>query len=724
MRSSPGAAPERAQPDPVAPARRFSFALAGRWLRRADADTEAGVESGRFLGRWVVLSILIGIVAGLGAIVFYSSIGFISRHALGGIAGAFPPEPLGEGGNTAIRPFAHPWLVPLVTTIGGLISGLLVFLLAPEAQGHGTDAAIASFHFKAGQMRTRIVPIKLLASAITIGTGGSAGREGPAAQISAGFGSLLANVLRLSAADRRMCVAIGMGAGIGAIFRAPLGGAMLAAEILYLHDLEAAALLPSLIASIVGYAIFGSFTGWSPIFGTQGGITFDKPIQLLYFAVLGIICGLVGLLYARGFYGIEALFERLPMPRALKPALGGLLVGLLALVMPQVLGTGYGWVQLGMDNRLLALPLWVVLLLPFAKILTTGLSIGSGGSGGIFGPGMVIGGMLGAAFWRLGYGLLPGMPAQPASFTIVAMMALFGGVAHAPLAVMVMVAEMTGNLTLLAPAMIAVGLASLVVGDQTIYRSQLPSRVDSPAHRYRYAFPLLSTLTIGDALKTAPLILTADERLDVAAARLETGESSGAPVVDAAGAVIGVLTQRDLARIPQAEWGERAVRAAMSAPKTNFTTGQPLDDALDTLAGDGLTWAPVLDEGRRERLLGTVSIPGILATYRSGLRKTVRRASGLAVGSVLIEARVTAGSPFLAGPVRDLALPAETLLVSYRRGDQVATPRGDSEFAEGDMITLVTNRAQEGAVRRFLDTRVVTTTGAKSRRKSSALLEP
>lgn len=683
-----------------------SVDLLRRFLRRPDSGGADGVESGRFLGRWVVLSLLIGVVAGLGAIVFYISIGFVSRHVLGAVAGVYPPEPFGEGGNTSISPFARPWLVPVITTLGGLVSGVLVYLLAPEAQGHGTDAAISSFHFKAGQMRARIVPVKLIASAITIGTGGSAGREGPVAQISAGFGSLMANVLRLSAADRRICVAVGMGAGIGAIFRAPLGGAMLAAEILYLHDLEAEVLLPSLIASIVGYTIFGSYTGWSPIFGTQGGITFNQPIQLVYFAALGLLCGLVGLVYARGFYRIEEIFHRLPMPQALKPALGGLLVGLLALVMPQVLGTGYGWVQIGMDARLLTIPLWVVLLLPFAKILATSLSIGSGGSGGIFGPGMVIGGMLGAAFWRLGYGILPGMPAQPASFTIVAMMALFGGVAHAPLAVMLMVAEMTGNLTLLAPAMVAVGLATLVVGDQTIYRSQLPSRVDSPAHRYRYAFPLLSTLTVGDALAPAALTLTPDDRLDAAAARLDAAEFSGAPVLDEAGAVVGILTRRDLARIPHDEWSQRLVRAVMSAPKTNFDSTQPLDDVLDTMAGDGLTWAPVLDKQQRERMLGTVSVTGILAAYRGGLRRTVRRASGLAIGSVLIEAQVTATSPLRDRPVHTLALPGETLLVSYRRGDIVATPNGATVFEEGDVITLVTNRAGETEVRRFLETTV------------------
>jgi CIC family chloride channel protein len=157
---------------------------------------------------------------------------------------------------------------------------------------------------------------------------------------------------------------------------------------------------------------------------------------------------------------------------------------------------GYGWVQVSMGLGLLSIPLWVILLLPFAKIVTTGLSIGSGGSGGIFGPGMVIGGMLGATVWRLSYHVLPGIPATPGPFVIVGMMALFGGIAHAPLAVMLMVAEMTGNLSLLAPAMIAVGISSIIVGKDTIYISQVDTRADSPAHRLQLSFPLLSTLAV------------------------------------------------------------------------------------------------------------------------------------------------------------------------------------------------------------------------------------
>ena len=222
---------------------------------------------------------------------------------------------------------------------------------------------------------------------------------------------------------------------------------------------------------------FGSMQicdGWNPIFTISENLAFTSPFQSGYYVVLGLLCGGVGLLYARGFYGTTHMFHRLRLPRWIKPGIGGLCVGLIGLALPQALGMGYGWVQISMTSPgLLSLPLWVILLLPFAKFVTTGLSIGSGGSGGIFGPGMVIGGMLGAVVWRLTYHVLPGVPDSPGPFVIVGMMALFGGIAHAPLAVMLMVAEMTGNLSMLAPAMIAVGIASILVGKNSIYTKQV-----------------------------------------------------------------------------------------------------------------------------------------------------------------------------------------------------------------------------------------------------------
>jgi CIC family chloride channel protein len=600
----------------------------------------SGFEGQAYLAKWALLSTVIGVVAGLGAALFFWALQLATDVFLGALAGYAPPLPIGEGGVAGLPATGAPPLVPLVVALGGLISGAIVFSLAPEAEGHGTDAAIDSIHHHGGRVRARIPPIKLLASAITIGSGGSGGREGPTAQISAGFGSLLATWLRLSAQDRRIAVAAGMGAGIGAIFRAPLGGAVMAAEILYLHDLEVGAIIPGLIASIVGYTVFGAFYGFEPIFGAQPGMALESPIQLPYYAALGIACGLVGIVYAKWFYAISGAFHRLQVPRWLKPAVGGLLVGGIGLALPEVLHTGYGWVQVGMSQDLLGLPLWVVLVMPFAKIVATGLSIGSGGSGGIFGPGMVIGGFVGAAVWRLGFGVVPGLPADPAPFVIVGMMALFGGIAHAPLAVMLMVAEMTGNLSLLAPAMIAVALSTALVGDRTIYQSQLPNRAASPAHRVRLSFPLLSSLSVRDAMTPG----------------------SGQPD--------GPALAPDLA----------------------------LDEALEHLTDAAASSAPVVEDGQ---VIGQVGMRDVVRTYKSTLRQSVRRVSALPPETVLFEVAVAAGSPLVGRPLAELRLPPSTLVVSILRDGEVLFPRAATEILGEDRLTVLASVGSEAAVRRY-----------------------
>ena len=248
------------------------------------------------------------------------------------------------------------------------------------------------------------------------------------------------------------------------------------------------------------------------------------------------------------------------MPRELRPAIAGLAVGCLGLALPGVLGTGYGWVQAGLDRTtLLGLPLWVVLALPFAKIPATSLSIGSGGSGGIFGPGMVIGGLLGAGIWRLLEPIAPGVPVDPSPFVIVAMMALFGSIAHAPLAVMLMVAEMTDSLAMLGPAMLAIGIATLVVGDRSIYATQLRSRAESPAHRFRFALPLMAAIPAGDAARAPRAVLRPDETAGVGRARLEAADVPGAPVVDRDGTVRGSVDLETLvAADPAVAVGELA----------------------------------------------------------------------------------------------------------------------------------------------------------------------
>ncbi|MFL5302874.1 MAG: chloride channel protein [Anaeromyxobacteraceae bacterium] len=579
---------------------------------RRSTPAAAGFESTRRLAKWLVVGSVIGCVAGLGSIVFYGALELASDLLLGRLAGYYPPATAGEG-VTRVAPMVHRWALPVVTALGGLVSGLLVLWLAPEAEGHGTDEAIDAIHRRGGAMRARAIPVKLVASALTIGSGGSAGREGPAAQISAGFGALLGRWFLRDAQDRRIAVAAGTGAGIGAIFRAPLGGALLAAEILYLHDMEVEAIIPSLIASIVGYTIYGAWFGYTPIFGAHPSLELGPPIQLAYYAVLGLLSGAGGLLYARAFYGITARFKQLRFPAWARPALGGLAVGVIGLALPEVIHTGYGWVQLAMTrDGVLAMSPLVLVLIPLGKIVATSLSIGSGGSGGIFGPGMVVGGMLGAVLWRAGYGLLPGLPADPAPFVIIGMMALFGSIAHAPLAVMLMVAEMTGSLSLLAPAMIAVAVATAVVGDRTIYEAQLRDRGASLYHRLKLSYPMLAVVAVREAIERAPAIRE-DVTARAALERLAASDATAAVLVDGGGRATGAVTREALERAllhdPASLATEAAARLVISADET-------LESAMLAQSRATAHVAAVVDG---DAALGIVTSRGILATYRHAI---------------------------------------------------------------------------------------------------------
>ena len=407
------------------------------------------------------------------------------------------------------------------------------------------------------------------------------------------------------------------------------------------------------------------------------------------------------MLYAKFFYGTVHVSRRIPLPSWLKPAVGGLLVGLIGLVVPQAIGTGYGWLQAGMNTDIFSLPLWIILAIPLIKIVATSFSIGTGGSGGIFGPGMVIGGMLGAAFWRVGHGVLPGMPPSPASFTIVAMMALFGGIAHAPLAVMLMVAEMTGNLSLLAPAMIAVGLATLVTGDNTIYSSQLRTRADSPAHRYQYSFPLLGSLSVRDAMR--PLTVLLAQRMTVAEAEreLEGHSLPGAPVVDD-GHLTGVFTLSDVEHVPPDDRPTLPIARVMTSNPISIEPSASLDRALDSLATAGVSWMPVTEEPRG-RVLGTVSAASIVQAYRGALNWTVHRLRGITSGTVLLESRLDAGSPLAGKYLRETHLPPETLVVSIQRDGVTIMPRGDTQLRPGDLLVIITGEASESTVRAYLE---------------------
>ena len=643
-----------------------------------------------YLRKWLVLGALIGVVAGLAAIVFIFALEYSSKLLLEGLGGYQPPLPVGEGNRLAAGEFTRPWAIPLVVGIGGLISGILVFRFAPEAEGHGTDAAIAAIHHNPRSMRGRVTIIKLLSSAATIGSGGSAGREGPTAQISAGFGSLLARRLDLSPQDARIAVTVGVGAGIGAIFRAPLGGAVLGTEILYRDDLEPDALLPSLVASIVGFSVFGAAEGFTPIFGTLGTPQFDHPVQLVYYAVLGIAAGLVARLYARGFYATVSLTKRIRGSAMLKPAVAGVLVGLAGLAFPESLATGYGWLQRGMSDGLPDVALWVILLLPFVKIATTSLSIGSGGSGGIFGPGMVIGGFVGLGVWRILHDIAPGMPDVPAPFMVVGMIACFGSVAHAPLGLMLMVAEMTGSLALLPPAMIAIGLATVVVRDDSIYESQLRSRADAPGHRARFGLPLLGSTPVREVMRPPHLVIPAEAPLSEVHSAMHAAHLTVAPVVDGH-RFVGVLASDE----PD-DSDTTTAEAAADTSYPSVSSDANLDSALDAMVSAGVNWIPVLE---RDRVAGVIAMTEVIGGYQTALRRALRLLTGVTGTAVLMEVAGGADSPFAGMRMSRAPWPVGCVAVSIDRHSQLVAPTPDTELRAGDVVVVVAPAGTETEIR-------------------------
>lgn len=663
----------------------------GGWVRRQS-----------YLPKWLVLGAAIGVIAGLGAVAFYWALREAGHLLLGDLGGYRPPRPTGEGGGAGTGGFTRWWAIPLVVGGGGLLSGLLVFRLAPEAEGHGTDAAIDAVHTNPRKIRARAVLVKLVSSAITIGSGGSGGREGPTAQISAGFGSLLARTLDLSPEDGRVAVSVGIGSGIGAIFGAPLGGAVLAADIVYQDDFESEALVPGLVASIIAYTVFGLTEGFKPLFGYAApGYQFHQPVQLVWFAVIGVLAGLVGLAYNSVFYGTVRLSNRLPGHRAVKPALGGLLVGLLGLAVPEALGTGYGWVQHALDRpQLLHLSIWIVLALPLAKIVATSLSIGTGGSGGIFGPGMVIGAFVGAAVWRVLEPFAPGIPHSPAPFVIVGMMACFGSIARAPLAMMLMVAEMTGSLTILAPAMVAVGLAYLIVrrAGRTIYVSQLRNREEAQAARLRLGLPLLARVPVGEAMVTPRLVLDADTPLADAAVALERAKVPGAPVTDRDGRFVGIAAATSVAS--RLEAGHDQPVASVADPTApTLTSSATLDQVVDALP-QGQPWLPVLDDERRVH--GIIAFSDVVRGYRRAVRADASRLARVASNASIYEHRIAPDAPAVGATIADAGLPDGTIVVSVLRGDTVHYDVGHLVLQPEDVLTVLARPQTDDAITELL----------------------
>jgi CIC family chloride channel protein len=590
-----------------------------RWFPEFLALTRRRIGSqARLLG----LAVLVGIIAGLGAVVFSAACQIVVHYALDIAVGYRPEGPVGEallrwGWLKESDRVFNPWLLLLIAPLGGLLSGWLVFTYAPEAEGHGTDAVIAAYHSPNGRIRPRVPIIKTIASAVTIGTGGSGGREGPIAQIGAGFGSFLADLLRLRPTHRRILMAAGMGAGIAAIFRAPLAGALFAAEVLYWSpEFEPEVIMPAGVASVVSYCTFGIVFGYHSLFQIDPQrFHFENAWQLIPYFVLALCMVVLAMIYTRSFYGFTHLFHRLPIDRRLKPALGAFLTVVVGLALYfligdrlvlSVLSFGYGVLQKGLNPHT-EVTVLVLLTVAFGKIITTGLTIGSGGSGGVFGPSMVIGGCGGGAIGLLFQTQWPGL--DPGSFVIVGMAAFFAAAAKTPFSTLVIVSEMTGDYNLILPTLWVCTFAFLLSDDQSLYRSQVESRSRSPAHQGTFVRQALAGVTLGSFLKSewnGPWVRAGDP-LPVVMERFLSPDTTVLPVVDLEQRLLGVISMEELIVALQADVAQTLLLATdLMRPVKPLKPNDTLERAQELFVENDLPALPVIDPGNNKRLMGMV----------------------------------------------------------------------------------------------------------------------
>lgn len=582
-----------------------------------------GSKNIKVAGKRLFYFVLIGIIAGCGALLFHYLCGLGMHYFLDLIAGYRPSSPAGEH---LLLPHTqtsfNKWMLLILPALGGIISGWLVYTFAPEAEGHGTDAAIEAYHHKGGLIRGRIPIIKTIASTITLTTGGSGGREGPIAQIGAGFGSFLATKLKLSERQRRIMMAAGIGAGVGSIFRAPLAGALFSAEVLYRDpDFESDVIIPAGISSVVAYCVFCLFSGWGSLFDSPD-FKFQNPLELGPYIVLAGILVLLAILYVKIFYGVTNLFKKFSIPNHIKPAIGGLITGIIGFFLPYTLAFGYGIAQQAIFNQV-AIPTLIALAL--GKILTTSFSIGSGGSGGVFGPSIVIGGAMGGAVGKIFNLIMPSVVTHPGAFVIVGMAGFFAAVSNTPISTIIFISEMTNSYHLLLPSLLVCSLCYLLCQHWTIYEKQVKSRVDSPVHAGEFMMDILQTIKVGELRHLIKEIRCVNEDMLFSEFKkiFSTTKQHYFPVIDSKGDLSGIFSSNDVREVIFTHHIEQLVvmKDIMVSDLIYTTPVEDLNTVLLKLTYKNIDALPVMDQEDSGSLIGFIYRRDIISYYNEHIKK-------------------------------------------------------------------------------------------------------
>ena len=515
----------------------------------------------------------------------------------------------------------------LLPILGGLCSGLVVYLFCKDAEGMGTDSMIYSFHQREGKMDSKVPFVKSIATIFTLSGSGSGGKEGPISQIGAGIGTIVADMLGSGARARRTLLLAGTAGGLGAIFHAPLGGAITAAEMVYKEDVESDALIPCILSSGTAFLVTEFFTGKARVFQLKDSVSYSA-YEFPFYMLLGILCYLGGKSFIYLYTRIQEISNNISIPFYLKPALGGLLCSLLYLFFPEVSGTGDEFIEDSLQNQTKVLasyqyisPIILYFLLFLFKILATSLTVGLGGSAGVFGPSLFSGCMLGGAMALVAESFL-GMGNSPAGFMLVGMGAFYSGVASAPIAGMIMVCEMVGNYELLPPLMLVTILSVSLGNRMTIYKSQLLNRFSTPAHFWDMNQDIMDKIYLKDIPEFIRTLAILDSKTAIESLRKKALELQASDfIVSDNGRYFGVLSLRKVNTI--LEMGDENSHLPIGELcDTNISPiliTASLKSAFYTLLEFDIDKAPIIDFDNK--LIGYLRISDLFRIYYKHIKK-------------------------------------------------------------------------------------------------------
>ena len=509
------------------------------------------------------------------------------------------------------------WWKVLSPAVGGLIVGFIIVRFAAEAKGHGVPEVMEAVALRGGRIRPRVVAAKLVASGVCIASGGSVGREGPIVQIGSAIASSIGQWLRVGERRMRTLVGCGAAAGIAATFNAPVAGALFAVEII-LGDFGVTQFSPIVISSVTATVVSRHFLGDFPAFQVPA-YQLVHANELFAYGALGIIAGLIAIVFVRALYGAEDLFDKLTIPAILKPAIGGLLIGVIAIRFPEIFGVGYE----AINEALISDLGWqLLLLLVMVKIVAVSLTIGSGGSGGIFAPSLFIGAMAGGAVGTVVHALWPEMSGSPGAYALVGMGAVVAAGTHAPITAIVIIFELTGDYKIILPLMISCIIATLLatrLQTGSIYTLKLLRRgVDI---RGGYSANVLGHLAARDAMRPDFAAVGRTDQLMLVISRFVERPGESVLVTDGDQKLLGVITIDDIRPLMTDTESVRGLVIAEDMMRTDgfpvFAPDDPLDEVMRRF-GRYRFMAPVVDNGR---ILGALWPQDVIEAYNSEILK-------------------------------------------------------------------------------------------------------